>query len=90
MEYGDQCPVDKKFEFFSQVQSSLCKLTDKNWSLLCTTAVLFSFFAPITDTGFPAVWRMLADLLMMCWKAVKWKKEVTNLWWQKQQGDSVT
>lgn len=42
------------------------------------------FFVPIPDTVFRlrgACWQVA---LMMCWKAIKWGKRMTNLWWQKQ------
>lgn len=57
----------------------------KNLSL----SFLDFFFVPILYTLFRLRGARWQVWIMMCWKAVKWRKGMTSLWWQKQKEDSV-
>lgn len=55
---------------------------------VCRSAPFF-FSVPILDTVFRLRGECWQVGLMMCWKAIKWRKRMTNLWWQKQNEDNV-
>lgn len=80
---------EEKILLFPSVSSALQKLMFVA-GCLNTLILPLCFLVPITDTVFRvrgACWQVW---LMMCWKAIKWRKGMTNLWWQKQSEYSVS